>query len=188
MILIAGGIGAGKSVVSRILRLNGFGVYDCDLEAKKLMNSDSVLRERIIEVCGTESFSPEGSLNRPHISNIIYSDLERREHLNAHVHGAVRKDVEEWLRLDPKNKFVESAIGAQSGLARMAEEIWLVEADHDTRVKRVKERNGFENEKIEAIIKAQDHEEELLINSGKPIVLIENGEGSEVLDRILDLL
>ncbi|MDE5975343.1 MAG: dephospho-CoA kinase, partial [Muribaculaceae bacterium] len=41
---ITGGIGAGKSVVSRILRLNGFTVFDCDSEARLLMENDSRLR------------------------------------------------------------------------------------------------------------------------------------------------
>ena len=47
MILICGGIGSGKSVVSRILRANGFEVYDSDLEARRLMDSSDEIKRRL---------------------------------------------------------------------------------------------------------------------------------------------
>ena len=47
-IAIIGGIGSGKSVVSQILRVMGFPVYDCDAEAKRLMDNSQKIKSRIV--------------------------------------------------------------------------------------------------------------------------------------------
>ena len=134
---ITGGIGAGKSVVSRILRLKGYQVYDCDSRAKELMSGSeeliAALRERFGESCVLE----DGSLDSRLISAKVFSVEEERVWLNSLVHAAVRNDLYTW-RKSGKGAlcFVESAIIATSGLDRMCDSIWLVESPEQLRIRR----------------------------------------------------
>lgn len=57
---ISGGIGSGKSVVSRILRIWGYPVYDCDSEAKALMDADAVIKQRLAEELDTDIVAAGG--------------------------------------------------------------------------------------------------------------------------------
>ena len=70
---ITGGIGSGKSVVSRLLRLMGVPVYDCDREAKRLMCESVDIREALIKVAGAEVYDAAGRLNRAYLSSFIFA-------------------------------------------------------------------------------------------------------------------
>lgn len=141
MIGITGGIGAGKSILSRILRLRGFGVYDCDSRAKVIMTGDLDLFNALLARYGGEVVDADSrSIVREKLAAIIFSDEEERLWLNSIVHAAVRNDVERWNQASPNNIFVESAILCESGLAEMCEAVWLVDADPEVRLQRAVER------------------------------------------------
>lgn len=91
-IAIAGGIGSGKSMVSAVLRMMDYPVYDCDSRAKKLMASDGMLRCRLIENFGEAVFE-EGVLNRSYLSRLVFGDVDKLARLNALVHPCVKSDL-----------------------------------------------------------------------------------------------
>lgn len=198
MIVLAGGIGSGKSVVARILRLQGFGVYDCDLEARRLMEKDAGLVETISFACcfpcGKGGSKPEkvydayGKLDRKKLASLIFSDKEIRGKVNKAVHAAVKADIRKWLALSPENIFVETAIPAESGLAYMADEVWLVEASLETRLQRVKERDNRTEEEIMRIIQAQRREELLMEENAIPLKRIPNNPGDSLLKVLADYI
>lgn len=188
MIVLAGGIGAGKSVVARILRLKGFGVYDCDFEARRLMESDATLRRSISKIAGNDVYLPDGTLNRKVLAIRIFASSDLREAINAMVHHAVRESIGNWLGRNKKNVFVETAIAAQSGIANMAEEIWLVVASEETRLRRVGTRDERTPDEIRQIMLAQAREERLLAESGVNLLKIENDDNSDLLGRLSEIL
>lgn len=160
LIGITGGIGAGKSVLSRILRLRGLGVYDCDLRARILMQSapeivdalearyGNAVVSRIVckveTVCnpsGSDSSAPRlADIDRGALARFIFQSEEERLWVNALVHGAVRRDVVRWQEASPKNIFVESAILCESKLSDICSEIWVVDAPIGLRKQRALER------------------------------------------------
>lgn len=184
MILLAGGIGSGKSVVARVLRLRGFGVFDCDLEARMLMESDAALRSRLEEVAGADIYDAEGRLRRRLLASRIYSEADLRHEVNAAVHAAVRKRIEEWLHENRAHIFVECAIASRSGVVDMASEVWLVSASPQTRLERVGTRDGRTLEEILRIMEAQKGEEEALAGLGQKIRRIINEPGDSLLAQI----
>lgn len=188
MIAVAGGIGAGKSIVSRILRLKGYGVFDCDFEARKLMESDGALKEAVSEAAGEEIYVNQGRLDRRKLAAILFDDEEVRRKVNAAVHEAVRKRIRGWLEESDKNRFVETAIAGESQLAEMADEIWIVEASEATRLERVKARDGRNEEETRRIIKAQEREEDMLAETGIPLRRISNNPEDNLLPQIENLL
>ena len=159
LIGITGGIGAGKSVVSRILRHRGYPVYDCDSEAKRLMDTDAEVISGLKSLLGDWIYSADGKLDRGEMSRRLFSDDEIRRGVNGIVHSAVRRDLMRWTGMQQRYPaFVESAILSTSRLDEDCDEVWLVDAPEDVRIRRVKERNGFEEGAIRRRIASQSQE------------------------------
>ena len=97
IVAITGGIGSGKSVVSQVLRLLGYPVYDCDANAKRLMNESVALRESLVKRFGTDLYR-QGAFNAQYLSSIVFADQSALADLNAIVHPAVKADIQDWWR------------------------------------------------------------------------------------------
>lgn len=191
LIGIAGGIGSGKSVVSRILRLKGYRVYDCDSEAQRLMSESPALRSGIIEITGDEKvYGAENKINRQRLASILFNDAVVRKRVNGLVHAAVRDDLLSFVNGQPENcpVFVESAIMGSSGLTAMCAEVWIVEAPEQMRIERVMHRNNLPEEEIRKRMIAQDKEEELIISTSLKVERIINDGRSSLLKIIDELL
>lgn len=184
LIAVTGGIGAGKSVVCRVLRTMGYPVFDCDSEAKALMDADCDIKRRIaIEI--DESAVCCGNIDRRRLAEIVFADVAKLEILNSIVHGAVRQRIAEWEQtLAGRLLFVETAILFQSGLNRLVDEEWRVEAPRDMRVERVMMRNAMTREQVEARIEAQEY----VVSPDEPklhLVRLFNDERHSLLSQIL---
>lgn len=164
LIAITGGIGAGKSVVSHILRVMGYEVYDTDFEAKRLMDNDDGIKRRLREEISPASVDSDGTINRRHISSIVFADNKKLSKLNSIVHGAVREDIVHWRSLPRQHNiiFIETAILYQSGLDRLVDSVWDVIAPEDVRIERVMARNNCSSEEVSARISAQNFNPEVL--------------------------
>lgn len=186
LIGITGGIGAGKSVVSRILRLQGYEVYDCDLEAKRLMDGSEEVRRALAGRWGEDIYR-EGRLDRPRVAEIVFGDAGEKRWLDTLVHGLVRDHLKGWMAerdVAGKRLFVESAILYGSGLAEMCSEVWLVTAPLELRLRRVEERSGLSPDKALARINAQMPELRLMTEAGIPVREIVNDGNHSLLDAL----
>ncbi len=192
MIGICGGIGSGKSVVSRILRLKGEAVYDCDSEAGRIMDSSEEVLRTLHERFGDTVCPAGGPICRPELARRVFSSDQERLWLNALVHRLVRRDVKAWsaaiLSGGRRHCFVESAILASSGLAAMCDEVWIVTAPEAVRIERVRMRDALSEEAILSRIRSQEEEESALKSSGIPLRYIDNGGGFPVLQQIERIL
>ena len=184
MIIITGGIGAGKSVVSRILRLLSFPVFDCDFEAKKIMVSSPEIKAFILNEIGTAIINGEGEIDRGKLREVIFNDVSKREGLNRIVHKEVRNAIARFMEQEGDECFVESAIPHTGNLLKQATGIWIVEASEEERIRRVKMRSGLLEEEIKAIIKTQHIETEACSNFGIPVKTIYNNARSDVMKEI----
>lgn len=183
---ITGGIGSGKSVVSRILRLNGFQVYDCDSEARAIMEADSEVRREICSVLGDEAYLEDGSVNKPHVSRHIFSDESKRKEINRIVHNAVRNHfLSKVAQCGVKLIFCESAILSTSHLDEICNMIWLIEASEDVRISRVSARDNLSTDDIILRIKSQQKEFDHLPED--KTLRIKNDPSSPLLLTILEL-
>lgn len=187
---VTGGIGAGKSVVCRVLTLLGYEVYDCDSRARTLMQQPP-MAGAIARIAGSGSFLPDGSLDRRYLASRIFADEELRRRVNELVHEGVRNDIRtEAGRCRQGILFVESAILATSRLHSMTAAIWLVDAPVDVRIGRILQRDpGASVDDAKRRISAQNQEEELL--RGADLHVIDNSGETPLLpqiDRLLSLL
>lgn len=161
LIALTGGIGSGKSVVSKILLTMGYPVYDCDSMAKQIMDADLDIHTRLCEEIHPQSVV-EGVIDRALISKIVFEDKAALARLNAIVHSAVKAHLNRWVvsrqTNGAKKVFVETAILIQSGLIDMVDDIWEVFAPIEVRIERVKKRNGLSESQIRARIESQKSE------------------------------
>ena len=189
LIAITGGIGSGKSVVSEILRVMGYAVYDCDAEAKRIMDTDLSIISAIATDIAASAIRTDGSIDRAELARIVFSDAEALRRLNSIVHEAVRRHLSQWSATPTSApmpvKFVETAILYQSGLDRMVDEVWDVTAPEELRINRVMQRNGLSRHEVESRMAAQIYVPE---HPHTAVRRIANGETDALLPQILHLL
>ena len=143
---LTGGIGSGKSTVSKILVNHGIPVYNSDYKAKLLMDSSVELKEMIIHHFGKNSYL-NNRLNKNYISNIIFNDHLELHKINSMVHPFVFNDFNKWKKnLISKYVIFESAIIFETGSYKKNDFNILVISDIKERIKRVVKRDGV-NEK-----------------------------------------
>lgn len=152
---LTGGIGSGKTTVSKEFQKYSIKVYNSDLRAKFLMNNSIVLKNKLINNFGKE-FYINDELNKSYISQIIFNDSISLKLINSMVHPEVFNDFNEW-RQSLSEKFVlyESALIFETGSYKLNDFNILVTCDHDLRVKRIIKRDGINEEKINSIINNQ---------------------------------
>ncbi|MCH1558347.1 MAG: dephospho-CoA kinase [Flavobacteriaceae bacterium] len=152
---LTGGIGSGKTTVSKEFQKYSIKVYNSDLRAKFLMNNSTVLKKKLINNFGKE-FYINDELNKSYISQIIFNDPISIKLINSMVHPEVFNDFNEW-RHSLSEKFIlyESALIFETGSYKLNDFNILVTCDHDLRVKRIIKRDGINEEKINSIINNQ---------------------------------
>jgi len=157
---LTGGIGSGKTTVANEFSSFGIPVYISDLEAKKLMQSDSLLNQ-IKEEFGSSVFD-KGILLRDKLSEIVFNDDKRLAKLNSIVHPAVKEHFKKWLLEKQDNPFViyESAILFESGSYKECDFVINVQSPLEVRIKRVIERDKTTREKVLERIKNQWNDDE----------------------------
>lgn len=152
---VTGGIGAGKSTVTKILTILGFPVYDSDSRAKQLMNSDNELREAIIAEFGEQSFQ-NGELNRTYLATSVFNNPEKLARLNSLVHPSVGKDYLGWMQ-NQKSSIVikEAALLFEAGIAENLDFVIVVSAPVPKRIDRVVQRDNRTEEQVVEIMDRQ---------------------------------
>ncbi|WP_055096413.1 dephospho-CoA kinase [Gabonia massiliensis] len=151
---ITGGIGSGKSLISRILKIWGYPIYDTDIEAKKIMDNSDEVKNRLVALLG--NIYNNTGLDRSRMASIIFNDQIKLEKVNAIVHPAVRSDFSIWVQKQNTDiAFVESAILYEAGFNKNVAFIWNVSAPLEMRVMRVMKRSSCTREEVLARISKQ---------------------------------
>lgn len=143
---LTGGIGSGKSIIANIFTVLGIPVFNADLEAKRIMETDERLIEAIQTAFGKETYS-NGKLDRVYLSKLVFSDAYKLEKLNALVHPVVIKVANNWMALQKTPYAVkEAALIFESGSAEGLDYVIGVYAPKHIRTNRVIKRDGITRE------------------------------------------
>ena len=171
-VAICGGIGSGKSTICRMFAERGVAHYDSDSRAKALMNESAELREALIAEFGEECY--EGAeLNRAYLAAKVFGSEEQLAKLNSIVHPAVKADFLRWAdEQEGDYCILETAILFESGFDALVDQKVAILAPQPLRVMRAMERDGATKEQIEARIKAQMGDDELMARCDFAIVNI----------------
>ncbi|MBR6493448.1 MAG: dephospho-CoA kinase, partial [Paludibacteraceae bacterium] len=130
---ITGGIGSGKSTIAKELAKRGYAVYDCDREAKRIIDENTDVQTAIINLLGNEAFM-NGRYNTAYVAQRVFAEPNLLEALNNIIHPKVKEDI---LNQAKPVLFIESAILFESGLDALCDKIVIIDAPEETRIARV---------------------------------------------------
>lgn len=163
LIGLTGGMGSGKSTVADCLRSNGIPVIDADVIAHKIMNEESTL-DKIHEIFGKNVFDKDGSLNKVKFSSVLFINIVKRKKLNEFVHPKVwtemMNETEKYVTEGSKVIFLDVPLLIESGWHTRVNETWLVKADYNERIERLRLRTNLSTEEIKKRIEIQMPESE----------------------------
>lgn len=158
---ITGGIGAGKSVVCKILKVMGVPVYDADSAARWLQEHDTKLVEQIKDAFGEEAYQGD-KLNREFLGQKVFGDEAALKQLNSLVHPRVAEHFDHWVSEQQTDIVVkEAALLIEAGSYKTLDYLVLVTAPKAVRIKRTLMRDTHRTlEQVKAIIERQMPESE----------------------------
>ncbi|MFG3285937.1 dephospho-CoA kinase [Streptomyces sp. NPDC048111] len=154
---LTGGIGAGKSEVSRLLVSYGAVLIDADRIAREVVEPGTPGLAAVVEAFGPDVLSADGTLDRPRLGNIVFSDPDRLATLNRIVHPLV----------GARSAELEAAAGADSvvihdvplltenGLAALYDLVVVVDASPQTQLDRLVRLRGMTPDEARARMSAQ---------------------------------
>lgn len=183
---ITGGIGSGKSVVSKTLSVLGVPVYDCDSKAKWLQENDADVRQKIMNLLGDDVYEGQ-RLNRKKMAAMIFSDAALLSKVEGIVHPAVENDFNRWC-MEQKKDIValESAILYECGLDKKCiDKVCLVYAPTETRIERVARRDSANIEEIRRRMAKQASDDEKKL---KADFVVNNFSNHSVISQVLDMM
>lgn len=160
---ITGGIGSGKSVVSRLMKVMGISIYDSDSEAKKVMKNSHTIREKLISLVGKEVVK-DGKINKEVLTKYIFSNTENTKKVNAIIHPEVISHFKSWIEKNNHKHIiaVESALLFESDLHLMTDKSVVITTPLETRIKKAMQRDNCSREQVTERIKAQSSDDEKL--------------------------
>ncbi|MDE2718009.1 MAG: dephospho-CoA kinase [Chloroflexota bacterium] len=186
---LTGGIGTGKSEVSRLLGELGAEIIEADKVAHEAYELGTPGWREVVEAFGEGVLDADGRIDRKALGGIVFGDEEARERLNGIIHPIVRRLLEERIaelvRQGTRVAVIEvpllvEAIKQQSRWTQMLDEIWVVTAPEEEAVARVWARSGLDETAIRARIGSQATEEERVEYAD---AIIDNGGSLEGLRR-----
>jgi dephospho-CoA kinase len=181
---LTGGIGSGKTTVAHIFQVLGIPVFDADSVAKNLMETDPILKEKLITQFGNAVF--EGNqLNRKYLGGIVFNDPYQLELLNAIVHPIAIKAAEDWMEKQITPYVLkEAALLFESGSVAGLDLVVGVFAPLPMRIQRVMQRDGISRE---AVLSRIDKQVSDTIKMRLCDFVIQNNNQTLLIEQVLKL-
>ena len=152
---LTGGIGVGKTYVSKIFQKMGIPIFNADEQAKKCMVDDANLKEAVQLAFG-ENMYLKGVLQKDALAKIAFNNTEALAELNALVHPIVKQKFEDWCSLQFTSMVIkEAAILFESDAHVGLDAVVCVSAPEKLRISRVQKRDGNSVEQIQSRMSKQ---------------------------------
>ena len=184
---LTGGIGCGKSVVSRLMGIMGVPVYNADNEAKRITSGNNEIRQQLIHLLGEDVFV-NGELNKALLATYLFSDPEHAKIVNGIIHPKVKDDFISWASKhnDCPVIAIESAILIEAGFSDAVDKIVMVYAPLELRLERLVLRDSTSSkEQILKRIQSQMDDEE---KRSLAHFVVVNDEEMPVIPQIIELM
>jgi dephospho-CoA kinase len=171
---LTGGVGSGKSTVSRLLAEHGAVVIDADAIAREVVEPGTPGYRGVVEAFGDAVVGLDGKLDRPALAAIVFTDDARRAQLNAIVHPLVGQRTAELMAEAADDAIVvfDIPLLVENDMAGGFDVVVVVHADADLRLARLADRGMTERDARERMaVQATDAErravaDELIVNDG----------------------
>jgi dephospho-CoA kinase len=181
---LTGGMGSGKTIVSKIFSVLGIPIFYADDIAKTIMNEDEGLKQSIMNLFGSEAYI-NNQLNRKYIASIVFNDKYKLDRLNALVHPVTIAAADKWMREQTTAYVIkEAALMFEAGAAAHLDYVIGVYAPQHLRLQRVMHRDSASREDVLARMNRQLDE---TIKMKLCDFVIVNDEQQAVLSQVLSV-
>ncbi len=175
---LTGGIGVGKTYVSKLFQQMGVPVFNADVEAKKCMVEDGKLMS-IVQAAFGENMYANGVLQKEKLANIVFNNEVALGKLNALVHPVVKQKFEDWCKGQTAELVIkEAAILFESDAHLGLDAVICVSATETLRIARVQKRDGSSVKEIKSRMNKQMQQAEkekladfVILNDGEKLLL-----------------
>lgn len=155
---ITGGIASGKSVVTDFLRSQGYQVIDADQVVHELQTKGGKLYQALISWLGSAILNEAGELDRPKLSQLIFSSQENLAKSSQLQNDIIRQELtnrRDQLAKTEETFFMDIPLLFEQDYADWFDEVWLVYVNPETQIKRLKSRNGYSQEEAQQRLASQ---------------------------------
>lgn len=152
---LTGGIGSGKTTVSKMFSDLGIPIYIADIEAKKLTSSSKLIKKELINLLGEKAYT-KGKINKKFIANLIFNNEDLLAKVNSIIHPRVAKHFNNWVKKQNAPYCIkEAAILFENEGYKNCDLNILITAPLQNRINRVLKRDSISIKEIEDRIKNQ---------------------------------
>jgi dephospho-CoA kinase len=156
---LTGGIASGKSSVGKMIKELGFPLVDADVAARRVVEKGEPAYEKIVDKFGSEILNSDETIDRSRLGSIVFQDEQKRLELNSIVHPAVRiemqNETEAYIKQGSETVCIDIPLLFESNLTHMVDKTLLIYVSPHIQLKRLKERNGYNDEEAKVRIQSQ---------------------------------
>lgn len=185
---LTGNIGSGKSTVSSFFLEMGYKIFDADIIAKNILESEEIKNE-IENIFGKEYITDTFEIDKKKLKEEVFSNKEKLKKLNALIHPKVREKFEKVKKeFEKKNELIifDIPLLFEANFDDLCDKILVVDIEPSIQIERIKNRDSLDREMIEKIINNQMKREEK--NSRGDIIVKNNGTVDELEEKIKEII
>ncbi|HHW32330.1 MAG TPA: dephospho-CoA kinase [Clostridiaceae bacterium] len=187
---VTGGIGSGKSTVSRILEDLGAVVIDADKISREVTSPGEQAFNEIVNCFGEEYIGQNGQLDRKKLAALVFSHPDKLKLLNSITHKHIIDRILKMIDAKAKEGYngviaIDAPIPVEHGFLDTVDEVWVVDAERDVRIKRIMERSNMSYEEAVSRINSQIAQSDYLAVANE--VIENNGSVEELEQKVVKL-
>ena len=186
---LTGGIGSGKSTVSRFLAELGAEIIDADKIGHEVYRPDTETWRQLVKAFGSGILAADNVIDRKKLGVIVFGNHQELQRLNAIIHpqitAEIKKRIEEYRRRGVKVIVLDAPVLLEANAENLVDEVWVVVANEDSVIKRAAARTGLAEQQIRDRIRSQLSDPERTKNAR--VVINNNGTPEELRGKIREL-
>ena len=186
---LTGGIGSGKSTVSRFLAELGAVIIDADKIGHEVYRPDTDTWRKLVKTFGRGILAADNTIDRKKLGAIVFSNEEELKRLNAIVHPQIteiiKKQIDDYRRKEAKVIVLDAPVLLEAHAKNLVDEVWVVVADEENVIKRAVARTGLREEQIRDRIRAQMSKTERIKNA--QVIIYNDGTPEDLRGKIKNL-
>jgi dephospho-CoA kinase len=186
---LTGGIGSGKSTVSRFLAEMGAVIIDADKIGHEVYRPDTETWRQLVKTFGNGILSADNTVDRKKLGAIVFGNKQELQRLNAIIHPqiteVIKKRIAEYRRQGVKVIVLDAPVLLEANAKNLVDEVWVVVADEDNVIKRAAARTGLTEQQIRDRVRSQLSNAERTKNAR--VVINNDGTTEDLRGKIQEL-
>ncbi|UPQ87624.1 dephospho-CoA kinase [Vibrio sinaloensis] len=184
---LTGGIASGKTTVANLFQQQfGIDVVDADVVAREVVEPGSAGLNAIVKRFGNQILTPLGSLDRAQLREIIFSQPNEKQWINALLHPMIRQRMQQQLQqVQSPYALLVIPLMVENNLQSLANKVIVVDVEPEIQIARTMHRDGVDAKQVESILASQATREQRLAIAD--YVIKNSTENQKLLPQITEL-